>query len=109
MQMLTASVNGVFRNRIMNSVARREPAVFVLTVLLCTVAKAQNSPTYTDALALVQQGKPELAVPLLEKVVASAPRDLKAGNLLGIALLNAGRKDEAAARFRKVLAVDGGF
>src|SRR6185369_16119314 len=91
-------------------VARSKQALFVLGVLLaCAIGRAQSGDAYTEALALVKEEKPELAMPLLEKVLASAPRDLKAGNLLGIALLNAGRFDEAVARFHKVLAIDPGF
>ena len=92
------------------SVARSKQARLVLGVLLaCAIGRAQSGDAYTEALALVKAGKPELAMPLLEKVLGSAPRDLKAGNLLGIALLNAGRYDEAVARFHKVLAIDSGF
>jgi tetratricopeptide (TPR) repeat protein len=46
---------------------------------------------------------------MLEKVVTAAPADLKAQNLLGIALMNTGRKEEAAGVFEKVLHTDPNF
>ena len=42
-------------------------------------------------------------------MLATAPANLKALNLLGIALTSAGRVDEAAARFQQALTIDPGF
>src|ERR1035441_1634659 len=46
---------------------------------------------------------------LIEKILASSPRALKARNLLGIALLSSGRKAEAGVQFQKALEIDPGF
>ena len=42
-------------------------------------------------------------------MLAAAPRDLKALNLLGIALTSAGRADAGSERFRRALAIDPAF
>src|SRR5260370_10641787 len=46
---------------------------------------------------------------MLEKMLAAAPNELKARNLLGIALLNAGRQVEASVQFRQALQTDPKF
>lgn len=76
-------------------------------MLTTTLARGQTA--YETAAAYVRGGQPARAIPILEQIVASAPRDLKANNLLGIALLSAGRKEEASAQFRRVLAIDPNF
>jgi tetratricopeptide (TPR) repeat protein len=64
---------------------------------------------YQSAVAYVQQGRNDLAIPLIQQLLATSPNDLKARNLLGIALLNSGRREEAAAEFRKAVAADPKF
>jgi predicted Zn-dependent protease len=76
---------------------------------LVWAAWAQPQPTYPQAASYVKEGRYELAIPLLEKLLAAAPRDLKARNLFAIALLSSGRKAEAAVQFQKVLDIDPGF
>ena len=80
-----------------------------LLVLVCGAITALAQSPYQTALADVQQGHHERAIPVLEKLLAASPNDLKARNLLGIALLNSGRRDEAAVQFRKAIAVDPTF
>jgi predicted Zn-dependent protease len=67
-------------------------------------------PTPYDC-ALAQVGRREFAEAIhsLERQLRAAPRDVKALNLLGIALSAAGRAPEAGARFREALAVDPAF
>lgn len=67
-------------------------------------------PTPYDC-AVFHVGRREFgpALRLLEEVLRDAPRDLRALNLLGIALTGAGRIDEAQERFREALGVDPGF
>src|ERR1035437_848467 len=72
-------------------------------------AGSQAQPAYPEAAAYVQQGRYEMAIPLLEKILALSPRDLKARNLLGIALLSSGRKAEAGVQFQKTLEIDPAF
>ena len=68
-----------------------------------------GASAYACALAHVEKQQFAEAIPYLERQLASAPRDLKALNLLGIALTGAGRKDAANDRFRRALAVDPRF
>jgi Flp pilus assembly protein TadD len=70
---------------------------------------AQTTFDYAGATAYVRQGQAELAIPILEKMLAAAPYDLKARNLLGIALLNTGRKAEASVQFKQALQTDPKF
>jgi tetratricopeptide (TPR) repeat protein len=61
--------------------------------------------------ALYHVGRREFSAAIagLEPHLAAAPRDLKALNLLGIALTGAGRRDAANERFRRALAIDPAF
>lgn len=83
-----------------------------LSAWLCCVslhAWAQTQTPYQAAVDYVQQGRTELAIPLLEKLLAASPKDLKARNLLGIALLNSGRREDAGVQFRKAVDTDPTF
>jgi tetratricopeptide (TPR) repeat protein len=62
---------------------------------------SQPASDYPAAAAYVRQGRADLAIPIFEQILAKTPSDLKTRNLLGIALLNARRKEEAGAQFRK--------
>jgi tetratricopeptide (TPR) repeat protein len=78
------------------------------------VAAAQTagdcvSQPYECAVAEVQRREFTPAIRRLEKLVAQAPRDLKALNLLGIALTGAGKPQEGNDRFRAALAIDPRF
>src|SRR5437016_7428813 len=81
----------------------------LLILLFCGTIAAQPQSVYQTAVADVQQGRNDRAVPALEKLLATSPNDLKARNLLGIALLNSGRRDEAGAQFRKAIETDAAF
>jgi tetratricopeptide (TPR) repeat protein len=81
-------------------------------VLLFRIAPAWpqgSTDPYQTAVAQVRQGKYAAAIPLLEQILTRAPADLKARNLLGIALMSSGRKTEASAQFQKALATDPRF
>jgi predicted Zn-dependent protease len=67
-------------------------------------------PTAYDC-ALLHVGQRDFltAIHELEGQLASSPRDLKALNLLGIALTGAGKRDAANERFRAALAIDPAF
>jgi tetratricopeptide (TPR) repeat protein len=71
---------------------------------------ADCGPTPYDC-ALFHVGRRDFAAAIryLDQQLAAAPRDLKALNLLGIALTGAGKKDAANDRFRAALATDPGF
>ena len=86
-------------------------SVLAVTALFCATLNAQapSAPTYSAALAEVQKGRFSAAIPMLEKILIQAPGDLKARNLLGIALMSSGRRREANVQFRKTLAADPRF
>src|SRR5262249_5339569 len=64
---------------------------------------------YECALHHVERREFAEALPYLDKQLAAAPRDLKALNLMGIALTGAGRRDAANERFKAALAIDPRF
>ena len=66
-------------------------------------------PNYAAAADDVRNGRAAQAVPVLERMLAQSPADLKARNLLGIALMNLGRKEEARVQFQKALAINPSF
>lgn len=61
------------------------------------------------AMFLIAREEYTAAIDTIQPVLARAPRDLKALNLLGIALTGAGRIEDANARFRQALAIDSTF
>ena len=69
----------------------------------------QPQSDYTAAASYVRQGRPEAAIPLLNKILSASSRDLKARNLLGIALMSSGHRGEANVQFKKALQVDPRF
>jgi Flp pilus assembly protein TadD len=84
----------------------RRPAAFSTSVLLAASAAyaADCGPTPHDcAVSQVQRQDFPSAVSTLDKIVSASPRDLKALNLLGIALTGAGQIDKANARVRQAL------
>ena len=90
-----------------------KPGLGAITPILCCLTGplwAQSPPTaYPAAVAHVQQGRFAAAIPLLEKILAQTPGDLKARNLLGIALMSSGRRQDASVQFNKALTVDPRF
>lgn len=58
---------------------------------------------------LIRGGKPAEAIEILKDATARNPEDLRARNLLGIALSGAGRHEEAIEQFRQVLRQDPRF
>jgi tetratricopeptide (TPR) repeat protein len=89
-------------------------ASLVCVSVASTSAASQTGPAcagtpYDCAVAQVQRSEFAAAIPVLEKLTAASPRDLRALNLLGIALTGAGKPAEANDRFRAALAIDPGF
>ena len=64
---------------------------------------------YDCAVALVRLGRLPAAIDLLEKLTAESPQNLKALNLLGIALSGTGNLEKANARFEQALQTDPAF
>jgi len=84
-------------------------AVFLL-LLAAGAAGADCGPTvYECAVARVTRQDFAGAIRSLDEVLRATPRDLKALNLLGIALTGAGRIDEADRRFQQAIAIDATF
>jgi len=91
-------------------------AVSLLTLAIAQFAVAAagaqlpcGSTPYECAISEVQRGDFDAAIRSLNDLLARAPGDLKALNLLGIALSSAGRPDEANVRFREALGIDPTF
>lgn len=88
------------------------PAMLASFIFLVagTAAGADCGPTaYECAVAQVTRQDFAAAIRSLGEVLQTAPRDLKALNLLGIALTGAGRIDEANRRFQQALSIDATF
>jgi tetratricopeptide (TPR) repeat protein len=71
--------------------------------------ECNGAPPYDCAVTLIQQGRFPAAVGVLEKLIDESPRNLKALNLLGIALSAAGDLEKANKRLHQALEVDPGF
>ncbi len=69
----------------------------------------KGAPPYDCAVTLIQQGRFEAAAGVLEKLTSESPRNLKALNLLGIALSASGDLEKANRQLRAALEVDPGF
>jgi tetratricopeptide (TPR) repeat protein len=80
-----------------------------LPLLTWAADECNGAPPYDCAVTLIQQGRFPAAVGVLEKLTAESPRNLKALNLLGIALSAAGDLEKANTRLRQALEVDPGF
>src|SRR2546421_12216597 len=79
---------------------------FIIAICLASSARPQFQADYTAAANYVRQGQPQAAIPLLNKILTTAPADLKARNLLGIALMSSGHRAEANIEFQKALRQD---
>jgi len=88
--------------------------MFVLVVacgLPFTAAQAagETSVEYAQAEALVRQGQWDQGIILLKQLLATAPNDLKAHNLIGIALTAKGDIAAADQEFKHALQIDPRF
>lgn len=77
--------------------------------LLIRADDCNGAPPYDCAVTLIQQGRFPAAVAVLEKLNSESPRDVKALNLLGIALSASGELEKANQTLRQALEVDSGF
>jgi tetratricopeptide (TPR) repeat protein len=75
----------------------------------CAVSAQAQDADYQTAVSFVQQGQFDRAFPLLQRILDRSTNDLKARNLMGIALSAAGRREEANEQFKKVLALEPKF
>lgn len=77
--------------------------MFRWPLLAALTAPLWAAQPYEEAGQLVRRGDFSQAIPLLEKLAAASPSDVKVRNLFGIALTGAGRTSEAIAQFEQVL------
>ena len=95
------------------SVTKRACGIFAMW-LLCLMApcagfvRAQDAD-YQTAVSFVQQEQFDRAFPVLQRILDRSPNDIKARNLMGIALSAAGRREEANEHFKKILALEPKF
>src|SRR5208283_2926402 len=86
-----------------------------LLALLCIFlvsspfADAATSETYTEAEALVRQGQWDQGIALLKHLLEAEPENLKARNLLGIALTGKGDLVAADREFQHAARIDPHF
>src|SRR6185503_7352545 len=103
-----------FQNRFLCRGAAGRSTFLSAMWLLCLLAACAGSvraqdADYQTAVSLVQQGQFDRAFPVLQRILDRSPNDLKALNLMGIALSAAGRREEANEHFKKVLALEPKF
>lgn len=78
-------------------------------LLAATLLAQSPEDQIRQASDLLQRNSAASAVPLLEKLLMEFPQNLKARNLLGIALSSLGRRAEANQHFQDALQVDPNF
>jgi Flp pilus assembly protein TadD len=83
--------------------------ISALPLLAWAADDCNGTPPYDCAIALLQKGRFPAAIEVLEKLTTESPQNLKALNLLGIALSGAGDFEKANARFRQALQADPAF
>jgi Flp pilus assembly protein TadD len=80
----------------------------VLAIALVLLVDCAQAP-YECALQHVSRREFPQAIRVLDELLRASPRDLRALNLIGIALTSSGDTAAANARFREALAIDPGF
>jgi len=78
-------------------------------IFAATWVNASDHPDYTRAVAMVQSGKWDQAIGLLDNLLQSTPNNLKVRNLLGLALTGKGDLKKANEEFQAALGIDPGF
>src|SRR5262252_3066452 len=68
-----------------------------------------SQSSYEEALSLIRRQQIEPGIALLRKILEQSPNDIKAHNLLGIALTTAEKIEEANAHFRKAIELNPRF
>jgi tetratricopeptide (TPR) repeat protein len=90
----------------------RRPLLPILLALLLAAAPfcaAQDAPDYARAEASVKQGQWDAGIELLQHILKAEPRNLKALNLLGIALTGKGNLPGANLEFQRALQIQPRF
>lgn len=68
--------------------------------------KTQQGAEFSKAVAFLQRGQFAAAVSVFEAILRADPKNIGAGNLLGVALMRMGKLPEAAAALEDVLLVE---
>src|SRR5262245_7569567 len=96
----------------MSAIFIRACATAVLWGLLALPLSAQppaSSGLYEQALSLIKQQQIEQGIALLRKILEQSPDDLRAHNLMGIALTTSGKIEEANTHFQKAIELNPKF
>src|SRR5438309_493766 len=85
-------------------------ALWLLTLAFAGAAfGTSDTDVYRQATQAIQSGNIDGAVSLLNSAISQSPRDLEALNLLGVALMNSGRRAQAENIFQKALGISPTF
>src|SRR5262249_59709210 len=90
-----------------------KPFFIIAPLLAPGFAAAAQSPappaSYEQALSLIRQRQIEPGIALLREILKESPNDIKAHNLMGIALTTAGKIEEANTYFSKAIELNPRF
>jgi len=81
----------------------------ILTPAISGERQGARQAAYEQAAQFIQQGKPGSAVPILQRVLKTSPRDIRAHNLMGIALSASGKLAEANTHFERAYKINPRF
>jgi tetratricopeptide (TPR) repeat protein len=77
--------------------------LFLLIAALAMLAMSAHADEFGELRALLARGEAATALPRLEKASAADPRDVQMRFLLGVALMELQRDDEALAHFSRMV------
>jgi Flp pilus assembly protein TadD len=85
--------------------------IALLSSLECYIAAQlpASQSSYDEALSLIRRQQIEPGVALLRKILEQSPNDIKAHNLMGIALTTSGKIEEANTHFSKAIELNPRF
>lgn len=68
-----------------------------------------NPAPYREAARFIQQGKPDSAIAILREILSRTPLDIRAHNLMGIALAASQKREEANVHFEEAYRINPEF
>jgi tetratricopeptide (TPR) repeat protein len=83
--------------------------LFAAALITALWAGAADPPEYTEAMAMVQSGRWDQAIGILETLLRTSPDHLRARNLLGLALTGKGDLKRANQEYQAALRIDPSF
>jgi tetratricopeptide (TPR) repeat protein len=83
--------------------------LWALPALSLSAQPPASQGRYEQALSLIKQRQIEQGIALLRKILEQSPDDLRAHNLLGIALTTSGKIEEANTHFQKAITLNPRF